>query len=210
MNLKNKKIKTFKNIKIKLTSKNLFIFLISFTIIALITGIIFYFLLSAEDKTIVNTNTSNYFLINDNISYIKELKENILNNTYNIFLIWILGISVIGIIANIFIYFCELFSIGFTLASIFNIYKAKGIIATICYLLTSKIILIIIMFILTFFSIKISYKIIKQCFTKEEINLKKEITKYFKILVISFIIIIAISMLKVFIDPFLIKFFTSI
>lgn len=210
MNLKNKKIKTFKNIKLKLTSKNLFIFLISFTIIALITGIIFYFLLSPEDKTIVNTNTSNYFLINDNISYIKELKENILNNTYNIFLIWILGISVIGIIANIFIYFCELFSIGFTLASIFNIYKAKGIIATICYLLTSKILLIIIMFILTFFSIKISYKIIKQCFTKEEINLKKEITKYFKILVISFIIIIAISMLKVFIDPFLIKFFTSI
>ena len=68
----------------------------------------------------------------------------------------------------------------------------------------------IVLFILTFFSIKISYKLIKLCFTKEDINIKKEISKYFKVLLFSFIMVIVISMLKVFVDPFLIKFFTRI
>ena len=68
----------------------------------------------------------------------------------------------------------------------------------------------IVLFILTFLSIKISYKLIKLCFTKEDINIKKEISKYFKVLLFSFIMVIVISMLKVFVDPFLIKFFTRI
>ena len=68
----------------------------------------------------------------------------------------------------------------------------------------------IVLFILTFFSIKISYKLIKLCFTKQDINIKKEISKYFKVLLFSFIMVIVISMLKVFVDPFLIKFFTRI
>ena len=209
MNLKNKSIKKLSIKKVKLSAKNLFIFLLSFSIITIIIGIIFYFLLSSKDKEVVNNSINSYFTIKDNYNYINLLKNSILDNTYDTFLIWILGISIIGVIASIFIYFCELFSIGFTIASIINTYNAKGLIGILCYLIPSKICYIIVLFLLTFFAIKISYKLIKLCFTKEEINIKLEISKYFKVLIFSFIAMIAISMLTVFIDPLLIKLFTS-
>ena len=69
---------------------------------------------------------------------------------------------------------------------------------------------IVLLFILTFFSVKISYKLIKLCFSNEEINMKKEIKNYFKVLIFSFILIIVISMLTAFIDNIFIKIFTSI
>lgn len=209
MNLKNKSLKKLKIKKVKLSAKNLFIFLLSFSIITIVIGIIFYFLLSSKDKETVNSAINSYFTIKDNYNYISLLKDNILDNTYDTFLIWILGISVIGVIASIFIYFCELFSIGFTIASIMNVYNVKGLIGVLCYLIPTKICYIIILFILTFFAVKISYKLIKLCFSKEEVNIKLEISKYFKVLLFSFISMIAISMLTVFIDPLLIKIFTS-
>lgn len=210
MKLKNNKFKKLKALNIKLTSKNLFIFLVSFSIITIIIGIIFYYFLNESDKSIANNTIINYFTIKENYNYVSLLKNSILENTFNTFVIWILGISVIGVLASIFIYFCQMFSIGFTIASIFGNYGIKGILGTFCYLITSKICYIIILFILTFFSIKISYKIIKLCFSKEEINLKYEIKKYFKVLLFSFIVMICISIISIFIDPFFIKLFTNI
>lgn len=208
MNLKNKSTKKLNLKKVKFTSKNLFIFLISFSIITIIIGMIFYFFLSSSDKETVDASISSYFTVKDNYDYLVLLKDNILDNTYDTFLIWVLGISVIGVLASIFIYFCELFSIGFTIASIFNTYSLKGIVASLCYLVPTKICYIIVLFILTFFSIKISYKLIRLCFTKIEVNIKIEMNKYFKVLLFSFIAMIAISMLSVFVDPFLVKLFT--
>ena len=210
MNLKNKSLKKLTNINIKLTSKNLFIFLISFSIVTFIIGIIFYYILNSSDKTEFNNSIINYFTLKDNYNYLELLKNNILENTFYTFLIWILGISVIGIIAVIFIYFCSVFSVGFTIASIFANYKMKGVVGAICYLFPAKICYLIITFFLTFFAIKISYKIIKLCFTKEELNIKEEINKYFKVLLFSFFIGLGIASLEVFIEPFIIGLFTKL
>lgn len=210
MNLKNRNKKTINNLKLKLTSKNLFIFLISLSVVTVILGIIFYLLLSSNDKETVNNSLESYFTLKNDYDYLRLLKEKLLNNTYNIFLIWVLGISVIGIPLVIFIYFAELFSVGFTLASIFSVYKIKGLFASFCYLFPSKVCYLIVIFFLTFFAIKISYKLIKQCFLKEEISIKKEINRYLRILIIAFLAIIGISMLTVFIEPLFIKFFTTL
>ncbi len=213
MNLKNKKYRSFRVMrfnKIKITSKNLFIFLVSFSIIAIILGIIFYFFLNESDKSLAITNMSNYFSIADNYNYFNAITESFLENTFNVFLIWILGISVIGIVAVIFIYFCQMFSIGFFIASIFGKYGVKGILGTLAYLFPSNICYVVLFFILTFFAIKISYKFITLCFGKEEVNIKEEIRKYFKILLFSFIVMIAVVLLEVFVDPIVIKIFTKL
>ena len=210
MNLKNKSIRKIKISRIKLTSKNLFIFLISFSIITLIVGMLFYYFLNNGDKDLAQSSVTNIFGIKESYDYLNLLKTSLLQNSFSTFLIWILGISVIGVIATIFIYFCEVFSIGFTIASIFGEYGVKGILASFCYLIPSKICYLIIIFLLTFFAIKISYKIIKLCFTNEDVKIKEEIRKYFKVLLFSFIAMIAISLMEVFIDPFLIKLFTSV
>ena len=212
MNLKNyKRNKRLINIKsIKLNSKNLFIFLISLSIIAIIIGIVFYFILSSTDQETVNRVVTNNFKIKDSYDYVRILKENILSNTYNVVLIWILGISVIGIIANIFIYFFELFSIGFTISSIIMTYKNKSLIGILIYLLPTTILNVIAMFILTYFSIKISYKIISICFFNKNIDLKKEMKQYFKVLLVCWILSLCISLLSTYINPVLIKTFTNI
>ena len=59
MNLKNTSLKRKRNINlkfnnIKFNSKSLFVFLISFSIVTLILGIIFYYLISSQDKETVN------------------------------------------------------------------------------------------------------------------------------------------------------------
>lgn len=212
MNLKgnNNRNKIFNLKKIKLNSRHLFVFLISFSIISIILGIIFYFIMSSSDQETVNSVVANNFKISDNYNYIKILKDSILSNTYNIVLIWLLGISVVGAFASIFIYFCELFSIGFTISSIIATYKSKSIVGILVYLIPSKIVYIIVMFILTYFSIKFSYKIISICFLKNNIDLKKEMHKYFKVLLFSWIVIIGVSLLSTFVDPIFIKAFTKI
>ena len=212
MNLKgtSKRNKIFNIKNVKLNSRNLFIFLISFSVVSILLGMIFYFIMSSGDQESVNSVIINNLKISDSYNYIDILKNNILSNTYNILLIWILGISVIGLIANIFIYFCELFSIGFTISSIIATYKSKSIIGILVYLFPSKIIYIMVMFILTYFSIKFSYKIISTCFFNNNIDLKREMHKYFKVLLFSWIVILGISLLSTFIDPIFIKVFTKI
>ncbi len=210
MNLKSNKKRRRINIKsIKISSKNLSIFLISLSITAIIIGIVFYFLLSNTDQETVNRVVTNNFKISNNYDYIKILKDNILLNTYNTVLIWVLGISVIGIIVNIFIYFFELFSTGFTISSIISTYKSKSILRVLVYLFPTKIINMIMMYILTYFSIKFSYKIISVCFLNKNIDLKIEMKKYFKILIVCWIISICISLSSAFIDPIFIKLFTK-
>lgn len=209
MNLRtsNRKIFSFKNIKFN--SKNLFVFLISLSIVAFILGIVFFYIISSSDKELVNNVVMNNFKIKDNYNYLLILKDLILSNTYNTLLIWLLGISVIGIIANIFIYFFEIFSIGFTISSLINIYKSKSIIAILIYLFPTRLLYIITMFMLTYFSIKFSYKIISVCFLNKNIDLRVEMKRYFKVLLILWILVVGICMFGTFVDPILINFFTK-
>ena len=206
MNLKRKRVLK----KVKFTSKNLFIFLISLSIISFILGIVFFYIMSSSDRETVNSVVINSFKIKESYDYLSIFKDTFLLNTYNTLLIWTLGISVIGILFNIIIYFYELFSIGFTIGSIIEIYKTKSILRILIYLFPVKVLYVIIMFLLTYFSIKFSYKIIKVCFFNSNINLKECMKRYFKILIVLWIIMIGISLLEVFINPILIKAFTKL
>lgn len=210
MNLKNKNLKKIRISKKNFTSKNLFIFLVSLSIITIILGIIFFFLLSDSDKVNSFNNITDYFTIKDNYDYLSLLKHSILENTFNSFFIWILGLSVIGVLGILFIYFFEMFSVGFSLGCIFANYRVKGILGSICYLFPSKICNIVLLFLLTFFALKMSYKIIRLCFSKEEVNIKLEMKKYFKVLIFSFVSLIFISLLEVFVDPMIISLFSHI
>lgn len=204
MNLKNKKKL---NINI-FTKKNYFIFLVSFFIVSIIIGMFFFFYLNSEDKSIINNNIANYFTIVEKYDYLSLLLNSLKNNLFNTIIIWILGISVIGSLYNLNLFFLEGFSVGFTLMSIFNIYKVKGLIGIILYLFPSKIIYMIVMFILTYFSIKFSYNIFESLFLKKDVSLQDKMKHYIKILVICMIISIICSFFEVFVTPLMIKLFT--
>lgn len=210
MNLKNRNLRRLKLIRFNFNSKNLFIFLLSFLVVSFIVGVCFYFFLNTSDKELFTKNILNLFSISDNYNYFSLLKDSILKNVFSLFLVWILGISVIGVLFVLFIYFFHIFSMGFTVASLFGEFGLKGVIASFCYLFPSKICYLVVLFLVCLFSIKLSYKIIKLCFTKEEVNIKNDMRRYFNILLVSFFIVVAISLMEVFIDPFFIKLFTYV
>lgn len=208
MNLKNRKLKKLKIPKIKLSNKNLFIFLVSLFILSMITGICFYFYMNNTDKNAIINSINEFFTLPEVINYSKELKTNIFDYTFDFLLIWVLGLSVIGIVLILFIFFTEGFSLGFSIMSILATYKLKGLVGLLSYLFPTKIVYVIGLFILTMASCKISYKIIKMLTSKQENNINKAMKIYLRILIISIILAILSALFKVFLEPFMIKFFT--
>lgn len=188
--------------------KTYFIFLISLFVVSVVIGIIFFTALNNSSKDEIVTEVNSYFKVSSSYNYLKILLDNLKNNFLNCFLIWILGISIIGVFIIIFLYFMEGFSIGFIIAAIFSSYKYKGIIGSLLYLFPSKIIYLLIMFILTFFSVKFSYSLTKNIIKKEEISLNIVFKKYLKILGVCLIFSFLCSLLETFINPFMIKAFT--
>lgn len=204
-------LKRIKKININIfNNKNFLIFLISFFVVGIIIGIIFFSFLNKEDLSLIVNNVNKSLTINDNYNYINNLIISLKNNiSLNLF-IFILGISVIGILIVLFLYFSEAFSIGFCITSLLNTYKVKGIIAIFCYLFPSKIIYLLNLFLLTYFSAKFSYKLICYIFLKKDINLQDEFKKYIKKILICIFISVVCSLIEVFIDPFFIKLWTNI
>lgn len=211
MKLKNKKINklNFNIFKNKLNNKNLIIFLISLFIISFIIGSIFYKYLNNNDKELIKNSIDSYFILS-NTSYLESFKDIFLEAIFNIFKIWLLGISVIGIIVVLFIYFSEGFSTGFTVFSMIKTYNMKGLLSSICFLFPSRIVYLLVFFCICFFAIKISYKIIILLFFKKDINMEYEMKRYFKVLILCILFSFIYSILETFISPFMIKLFNMI
>lgn len=210
MNLKSPKQKWFnkKFFKLQLNNKNLVIFLSSLFVVSILAGMFFFFYIKSSDKEALEVSIKSFFEVPNSIDYFGVLKDNSINYIFDFILIWILGLSVIGIVFVLFLFFSEGFSIGFALAGIFKTYGFKGIIASFTYLIPTRIVYLLGLFIITFFASKISYKIIKLLFSKSEVSMKTVMRQYIKILIICLVIAALTSVFKTFVDPFMIKFFT--
>ena len=91
-------------------NKNLTIFLGVMMVLGIISGIIFSQVLSVADSELV-TNYLNSFFNNisvDAFDYNNALFETLINNYLYIFIMWLFGISIIGIPIIIFMYFSKI------------------------------------------------------------------------------------------------------
>ncbi len=190
--------------------KKILLFLIIICIMGIISGSIFMAILDANDKNMIIESLESFLL---NIGYLNtkiELINNILINLLYIIIIWVLGISIIGIPIVIFILFFKSFLISFTISSFILKYKVKGIILGIIYTLPYQIINIVLFLYLGTYSIKLSTFIIKTLIYKKSLNFKKIINKYIALLVISIFFIIITSLYETYIVPMLINKVTKI
>lgn len=176
-------------------------FLSIISIIGFIFGSIFLLIITNSDKTLVKEYISNFIKTTNNIKYIPILINNLSSNLLFILIVWILGISIIGIPINIFYLFFKSFTIGFTLTSFILTYKFKGLLLGFFYLIPHNLINILTYIVLTYYSINFSFKLIYIIFKKENINIKPVINRYFKILLFSVIIIFITSLYESFILP---------
>lgn len=202
-------IKKYNNIKsIIVPNKKINFFVISILFLGIITGAIFANIIGINDRTLVidkiklfidniNTNTLNSIL---------AFKNSISTNMIYIILIWILGMTLLGIIFNIFLLFLKSFILGFSLASFIITYSYKGIILSSLYLLFGQLLNIIVILLLSIYSIMFTIKMLNQIFKNNQNN---NILKFFKnysiILITSILISVISSLSESFLLPSLIK-----
>ena len=157
------------------------------------------------DKTNVITQIQTFFknISNNSIDNGLALKNSLIINYLFVGTIWILGLSMIGIIANIFLTYIKGFLIGFSIASIFLTYGYKGFLASLLYTLPSQILNIIVVSILSIYSIMFAKNLL-QIITSKHTNCLI-LKKYSVILIFCIIISFISSLLEVYLFPNLLK-----
>ena len=188
-------------------NKKMITCLIVIVLVGIITGSLLVAVLNESDKNLVTEYINMFFNnIKDNkLNYIDTLKNSIISNMSLIIVIWLLGISIIGVPIITFLYFCKSFILGFSLSSIIMHYKIKGCLIAFLYIFPHQIINIIMLTILMTYALSLSFKLISSFFKKKTIDFKIIMKKYLVILLFSLLISIISSLLEVFLMPKLIK-----
>lgn len=207
----NKKINS--GLAIVLPNKKVNLFVIFVIILGIISGSIFLMALNETDKTAVTNQITSFFTnINDNnINNLQAFKNTFIENLIYTITIWILGMSIVGVIFNIFFAYLKGFIIGFSLSSFFFVFKYKGILAGFIYLFPSYIINIIGILIITVYSILFTINLWKIIFLKDKTtNISRFLKKYFLVLIISLLLIAISSLLESYLIPSILKLFIKV
>lgn len=189
--------------------KKEYLFLSIITLLGIISGILFIFFISNTDKLLVKDELILFFtnLKENNLDYISSLINSFSSNLLYFIIIWVLGISIIGIPIIIFMLFFKGFIFGFSISSIINIMGFKGILVAISYHLPHNLILLILYLLISFYAINFSVRLFRLLFLKENLNLNSYFKRYNQIIIFCLLISIFCSLLEVFLTPILINFF---
>lgn len=191
-----------RNIKI---NKTLFVFLTVLVIVGLASGALFASILSETDKKIVSDYLNNFIINIKNNNVSQNLIDTLTCNLGISIIIWIVGISIIGIILIIPLIYIKSFILGFTIAEIIINFKINGILLSLTYIIPNQIINILVYIIISSYSIMISYKMIKSMKNKNNFNFKNIMNRYTYILIFSLIILFITSLYEVYVLPNILK-----
>jgi len=178
--------------------KNFFIIL---TIIAIISGAIFYFKLSIDNQDLIKTYIDAYFSNTEHVSLFKI----ILFNLIIFILIWIFGLSMFGSSFILFIYFFKTFLLSISVSAIISLEESNAALKAFLYVFPNQIISILIYAILSIIAINFSFGFFKIIFKKKELNFKNLFIGYNKVFLILFLVLILNILYQVYLNPLIIK-----
>ena len=185
--------------------KKIYYILIGLAIIGIIFGLLFIFLISNENKSLLNTRIKDFF--DNDIDIFKNFFKCLFNNLILILIVWILGISIIGIPLILIILFLKSFIFGFSISSLISTFGVNGLLISLFHIVISKSIYLIILILMSFYSISFSIKLLKSFFTKKSVDFKESIRKYIKVLLLSLVVCFIISIYEGFISNYIVNFF---
>lgn len=189
-------------------SKKINFLVISILFLGVISGAIFSNIIDLNDKKLVLDKIQLFIsnIDNNSINSLIAFKNSTLTNLSYSIIIWILGMTIIGIIFNIFLLYLKGFIFGFSLSAFILTYSYKGIILAILYTIFGQLLNIIVIMILTIYSIMFTTNLLKQIVkSKQNINIPKYFKNYSLIFIIILIINIISSLSESFLFPTLIK-----
>lgn len=208
-----KKIINYLNETIK-KEKQIVIFMIIIFLVGLIAGSLFINLIIQGDKDILTNQVATFFTsikkLSSDVFGVNALFDGLLNNYSQLFIIFVLGISMVGGIAVVFILFFKGFTLGTTLSAIILKYQLKGVLGVFLYVFPVVIINILIYIFISFFATNASIKFLKALLKKDNLNFKKFLGKYLLSFMISIIFMFICCLLDAFLTPILLKLFTFI
>ncbi len=188
-----------------------YLFLLTIVFIGLISGIIFANILSYNDHKEVGEVVSNYFLNLQKgvpINYLGNLINSFGVNMVYLLLIFILALSIIGIILNPFILYLKSVITGFSVGIIISIYGLRGLMLAIFYIFPHQILNLLVYVLLTFYGINLSLKLFNSLFLKKTFNYSLFMKKYFKVILIATALLLISSLYETFLNDFIMKLFT--
>lgn len=193
--------------KLVLPNKKINYFTVSILILGFLCGCIFLILLSSDDKTSTINQVTSYFngIKDGSFNSGLALKNNLIINYLYIISIWVLGLSLIGLLFNIFIIYIKGFVVGFTISAMMLSFKIKGILSATLYLLFGQIFNILIILLVGIYSFSFSIQLIKTLSSKKKAKNTGVVRKYLIILIGAIIFTLIATLLETFVLPNIIK-----
>lgn len=191
-----------------LPNKKVNLFVIFIVILGIISGSLFLMVLNDNDKSEVINEISTFMtnINTNNINNLNSFKNSLIEGMILIILSWILGMSIIGVIFNIFFIYMKSFIIGFSISSFVLVYKYKGILSSLIYVIPSQLINILIILILGVYTLLFSKYLFKMIFLKDKtVNLGKFFKKYVLVFGICIILCVISSLCEAYLLPSLLK-----
>lgn len=191
-----------------LPNKKVNLFVIFIVILGIISGTLFLMVLNENDKSEVINEISTFManINTNNINNFNSFKNSLIEGMILIILSWILGMSIIGVIFNIFFIYMKSFTIGFSISSFILVYKYKGILSSLVYTVPSQLINILIILILGVYTLLFSKYLFKMIFLKDKtVNLGKFFKKYVLVFGICIILCVISALCEAYLLPSLLK-----
>lgn len=182
--------------------RKLFSSLVFILILGIISSLIFIFLLSDENLSLMKDSISGYFnsISNNNINYLNDFIVSVFNNISIAVIIWLFGISIIGSLFIYVLFFIKSFTVSLSFISIISLYGFKGVLISFVYIIP-YIISLGILFVLSYYSISFSIILIKYLFRGFNCNRKVIVNRYVKVLLFCILLLFINSLLDVFLVP---------
>ncbi len=186
----------------KLKDKKKFIIIFVICTVAFIIGVLLPSILNEENRKIIETSLNSFFdtIKNNQLKTNELLFKTLTSNIIIDLILWLLGISIIGIPIVITLLGYKSLSLGFTISSIISTYKLNGVIKALIYIVPN-IINLLIFFVISYYSISFSLMLFNYLFRKKEYNKRVIVNRYLKLLVISIIILIFSSVIETYVVP---------
>lgn len=189
-------------------NRKMFLSLFTLFIVGLIFGSLFVAILKESDQALIKDSLNHFFtgVTKHTITPEKTFISTFISQITYVIVVWLLGISVIGLPIVLILYFSKSFTLGFSIGSILFHYKVKGILLTLGYIFPHQILNFFIYTILSIYSLSLSSKILTALIHKKKIDFRFILNKYLFILLLSICGVLLSSILEVFVMPKVIEF----
>ncbi|UMZ73928.1 stage II sporulation protein M [Natranaerofaba carboxydovora] len=199
----------FINIKLALNEyirENLFIFILCLVLflVGIISGGIMAITMPGESRTILFDYLQNFFELmrdQENISSSQIFFSSLSQNLTLMSVIWLLGVTIIGIPLILLFVFMKGFLFGFSVTFLTSSLSFNGFLFSITSLLPHNLLFIPVFFLMSIAAIAFSIMLFRNHFSKKGLNVSVEILNYMVIIIATSVVTIFASLVEAYITP---------